>query len=309
MNTVKEISFLETERNIMQKSANNAIVEWYANLSENLDPKYIDAAKGYGNVSAAVPVDAGKIHVDLPNSRTVVVDEHHTVKINVPVDPHPYMAEDDIYYKDPKAILILEPKFTITIDEDLKTAKITDVSYVEIKPDAIPTEVKKLEMRDKAICTIKELGERLSAYVGANDKDQKNAILEMFVEIEKNDKSAVSPKVETSHKYKNGNETINSKKNVEMYLNRLKGDELTFADYKMMDERMIKDLKAENPDKFESDIDFDSNLYAVMFLVNQRYESRNYTDNTKKVVFLKYHDSGKYLIEKIKVVPNSTILQ
>ena len=50
-----------------------------------------------------------------------------------------------------------------------------------------------------------------------------------------------------------------------------------------------------------------SSLNTMMYLINQRYEGQNYKDDTQKIIFVKYNE-GKYQIQKVVVVPNSTKL-
>ncbi len=290
---VKPIAYLSSEVVAMQKAARDAIVEWYKYLPKKLEQKYINMAI---DSIHSMTVAQDRIAVDRPNNRMIFVTQ--TVEIPISVDPHPYMKEPDIYYENPTAILKLKPTFTVEVGENLMSANITHVSYEEVLPDMIPTLTRKLEMRDSANRIVNALAEQLANYVSSPDAEYKKALWDMFVSSD--------GMVQVSHKYKNGKEKISSK-NAEKYLNHLKGTNLTFVNSKMMDENMVNKLNDEHP---ELGLVFDANLNTVMYLINQKYESKTYKDSTDKIVFLNYNDENeRYFINKIAVVPNSTKIE
>ena len=109
--------------------------------------------------------------------------------------------------------------------------------------------------------------------------------------------------VQVSHVSQNAKERI-ANRQAEKYLNCLKGLKWDVKTPTLIDEACANQLNTEYP---TLGLQFDPNLNTMMYLINQRYEGQNYKDDTQKIIFVKYNE-GKYQIQKVIVVPNSTKL-
>lgn len=288
---VYPIVYLSSEIEAMKNSAKDTIAKWYAHLPETLKAEYVNQAKGD---IPTYDIDPANIKIDSRDGKTIIVKNIKDIEFNI----EPKLDYDKIYYEDLTASMKITPSFKIIVANDFKTVESMEVTYGEPNINNPRTRKEKLEMRNEAMSMINELCERLSTYVNANAKEQKTDILEMF--------EAIDNGVKVSHKFKNGKEKIDSR-TVKKYLDRLNGTNLTFADSKMINENMVNELNAKYP---ELGLVFDSNLYTIMYKINQRYESKTYKDSTDKIVFLNYNDKNKeYRINKIEVIPNSTKIE
>lgn len=177
----------------------------------------------------------------------------------------------------------IAPTFVVSVDETLKKAKISLKSYkcVNEKNTQPVTDSIKLERRRRADTFIQEFAERLSVYVSSGDAEQKAHIENMF--------STAENSVQVSHLPRHGSEKT-KKESAKKYLSLLNGSSLNMENIHL--------------DKM------DSNLDTLIYVVDQEYQSDTYSDYTKKKIFLTY-DAVKesYVIEKIEVVPNSTVIR
>lgn len=66
---------------------------------------------------------------------------------------------------------------------------------------------------------------------------------------------------------------------------------------------MLSQLKSEKKSN-------NSNLNTLVFVINQDFKSKAYSDYTQKKIYLTYNaETETYSIDKIEVVPNSTKIQ
>ena len=150
-------------------------------------------------------------------------------------------------------------------------------------------------MRTKADKLVSIFTHKLSEYVATNNAQQKEELLNMF--------ECGKTQVQVSHVSQNAKERI-ANRQAEKYLNCLKGLKWDVKTPTLIDEACANQLNTEYP---TLGLQFDSSLNTMMYLINQRYEGQNYKDDTQKIIFVKYNE-GKYQIQKVIVVPNSTKL-
>ncbi|MDR0971962.1 MAG: hypothetical protein LBM25_06240 [Bacteroidales bacterium] len=267
----KRNPYTHNELASMKAMAQKAISNWYAELPNNLDKKYADEAIGL----AAMKVAESEIKGSL-DKQSFVSKDVPKIEINIHFEVAP--EEVAFYDANPMSYYTLSPKFTVTINDDLKTAQVTNVDYTkgEIK-NPLPNGEK--EKRSAAAHIVAQnFANQLSAYVINPTDENRTKLKEMFV-----DNNAT---VEVSNISKQGKERIEIR-SVEKYFSRLKAKEIV--------------IKLEHPVEI-------GNLEIIECPIDQDYFSKTYSDNTDKVLFLKYNN-GSYLIEKIMVKPGSTILK
>lgn len=267
------IQFLTSDKKDMKKAAQNAIIKWYANLPQTLDKQYVEQA-----VTAIKPmnISTNDITMNLPESQNFTITDVPTIKIDI--DPHQFISNDDEpLYTEPAAYIIITPIFNVSVDDSFKSAKIS-VSYV-IKETIKPIADKEKELRRSAAnSVIAELVKHLSTYITSRDTEQKTIIENMFDTTKSN--------VEVSYLPKHGTEKI-KKESAQKYLSLLKGSSLNLD---------VNNLEVVNP-----------NWDSLIYTVSQKYQSKTYSDYTKKRIYLTYDSTkGTYVINKIEVVPNST---
>lgn len=267
------ISFLTSEKIAMINAAKTAIIEWYARLPQTLDDQYLKQS-----ISGIRPitVTADNINANLPHSYSFTIT--NVKDITIDIDPFQFINESEKnLYTNPSATLIVAPSFNITVDESFNKADIMVEYFIKetIKPT---TDNEKIARRDAAEATIAELAKELSLYVSSRDEEQKHKIQSMFNTNEGH--------VEVSCLSQNGTERIDSK-TAQKYLSLLRGTSLDFIDYTL---EVI-----------------DSNCETIVYIINQDFKSKTYSDYTQKKVYLKYDvENEAYYIDKIEVVPNST---
>lgn len=273
--SAEKIAYMSSEISAMQESVRSAVVDWYANLPEKIDLKYKkDAIMEFASVTLSAS-DIKEIQQDKKNPRTFIIKG--TPQIKVDLDPYTFIKEDEAnLYTDPVAYKILEPTFNVNVDASLKTADITNVSYKEVKIVEPIKDQKLEEMRTNANNTVSEYANQLSYYVQSPSKDAKTILTSKFV--------SPKAKMEVSYMPKNGKEKIKTE-NCGQYIDRVKGESLNMS----VDNQTV-----------EGD--------CVVYTVTQKYSGKSYSDVTKKRIYMKY-DSAKesYLIDKIEIVPNSTV--
>lgn len=286
--TAKSIDFLNSEVKTMKQLAEQAIIDWYANVQQNLEQKYIDQA-----IAPIAPIAMESIKFDSQNGKTFKVGQIKEILISI--DPKPYMTEPEVYYENPTAILTVKPSFIVTINDDLTGIASLEVVYEELPVEAPKTAFEKMEMRTKADKLVSIFTHKLSEYVATNNAQQKEELLNMF--------ECGKTQVQVSHVSQNAKERI-ANRQAEKYLNCLKGLKWDVKTPTLIDEACANQLNTEYP---TLGLQFDSSLNTMMYLINQRYEGQNYKDDTQKIIFVKYNE-GKYQIQKVIVVPNSTKL-
>lgn len=272
----KPISFLASDKKDMKSAAQNAIIEWYANLPQTLDKQYAEQS-----VSAieAMNVSSDDIVFNLPESQSFTIAEVPTVKVDI--DPYQFISDEDkLLYANPAAYIIVAPVFDVSVDDSFKNAALS-VSYV-VKETVKPIADKEKELRRSTANTVvAEFTKQLSIYVSSRDAEQKIAIENLFATAESN--------VEVSHLPKRGPEKI-KKESAKKYLSLLKGSSLNFG---------VDNLEVVNP-----------NWDSLIYTVNQKYQSKAYSDYTQKRIYMTYDATKEtYVINKIEVVPNSTKIE
>lgn len=273
--SVKKIDFLNSEKKRMLDAAKNAIVEWYANLPQTLDQQYSEQS-----ISEIQPIEitANDITAKLPDSKIFTIS--NVKNIEIAIDPYQFIKDSEMHlYTNPSASLIITPTFNITVDDSFDKANVSvEYSVQTIKPTNDNDKVNQLRA---AQVTFEKLAKELSSYVSSKNEELKSNIQSMF-----NAKSTV----QVSYLLKNGKEKINNRA-VTKYLSLLKGSSLNFIDYTI-----------EIPDA--------SNLNTLVFVINQDFKSKTYSDYTQKKIYLTYNEETEtYSIDKIEVVPNSTKIQ
>lgn len=273
--SVKKIDFLDSEKKKMLDAAKNAIVEWYANLPQTLDQQYSEQS-----ISEIQPIEitANDITAKLPDSKIFTIS--NVKNIEIAIDPYQFIKDSEMHlYTNPSASLIITPTFNITVDDSFDKANVSvEYSVQTIKPTNDNDKVNQLRA---AQVTFEKLAKELSSYVSSKNEELKSNIQSMF-----NAKSTV----QVSYLLKNGKEKINNRA-VTKYLSLLKGSSLNFIDYTI-----------EIPDA--------SNLNTLVFVINQDFKSKTYSDYTQKKIYLTYNEETEtYSIDKIEVVPNSTKIQ
>lgn len=273
--TVKKIDFLDSEKKEMLDAAKKAIVEWYANLSQTLDKQYSEQS-----ITEIQPIEitANDITAKLPDSKIFTIS--NVKNIEIAIDPYQFIKDSEMHlYTNPSASLIITPTFNITVDDSFDKANVSvEYSVNTIEPT---TNDKKINQLVAAQSAIEKLAKELSSYVSSKDEELKSNIQSMF-----NAKSTV----QVSYLLKNGKEKINNRP-ANKYLSLLKGSSLNFIDYTI-----------EIPDA--------SNLNTLVFVINQDFKSKTYSDYTQKKIYLTYNEETEtYSIDKIEVVPNSTKIQ
>lgn len=273
--SVKKIDFLNSEKKRMLDAAKNAIVEWYANLPQTLDQQYSEQS-----ITEIQPIEitANDITAKLPDSKIFTIS--NVKNIEIAIDPYQFIKDSEMHlYTNPSASLIITPTFNITVDDSFDKANVSvEYSVQTIKPTNDNDKINQLVAAQSAI---EKLAKELSSYVSSKDEELKSNIQSMF-----NAKSTV----QVSYLLKNGKEKINNR-TVTKYLSLLKGSSLNFIDYTI-----------EIPDA--------SNLNTLVFVINQDFKSKTYSDYTQKKIYLTYNEETEtYSIDKIEVVPNSTKIQ
>ena len=286
--TAKSIDFLNSEVKTMKQLAEQAIIDWYANVQQNLEQKYIDQA-----IAPIAPIAMESIKFDSQNGKTFKVGQIKEILISI--DPKPYMTEPEVYYENPTAILTVKPSFIVTINDDLTGIASLEVVYEELPVEAPKTAFEKMEMRTKADKLVSIFTHKLSEYVATNNAQQKEELLNMF--------ECGKTQVQVSYVSQSAKERI-ANRQAEKYLNCLKGLKWDVKTPTLIDEAYANQLNTEYP---TLGLQFDSSLNTMMYLINQRYEGQNYKDDTQKIIFVKYNE-GEYQIQKVVVVPNSTKL-
>ena len=286
--TAKSIDFLNSEVKTMKQLAEQAIIDWYANVQQNLEQKYIDQA-----IAPIAPIAMESIKFDSQNGKTFKVGQIKEILISI--DPKPYMTEPEVYYENPTAILTVKPSFIVTINDDLTGIASLEVVYEELPIEAPKTAFEKMEMRTKADKLVSIFTHKLSEYVATNNAQQKEELLNMF--------ECGKTQVQVSYVSQSAKERI-ANRQAEKYLNCLKGLKWDVNTPTLIDETYANQLNTEYP---TLGLQFDPSLNTMMYLINQRYEGQNYKDDTQKIIFVKYNE-GEYQIQKVVVVPNSTKL-
>lgn len=286
--TAKSIDFLNSEVKTMKQLAEQAIIDWYANVQQNLEQKYIDQA-----IAPIAPIAMESIKFDSQNGKTFKVGQIKEILISI--DPKPYMTEPEVYYENPTAILTVKPSFIVTINDDLTGIASLEVVYEELPVEAPKTAFEKMEMRTKADKLVSIFTHKLSEYVATNNAQQKEELLNMF--------ECGKTQVQVSYVSQSAKERI-ANRQAEKYLNCLKGLKWDVNTPTLIDETYANQLNTEYP---TLGLQFDPSLNTMMYLINQRYEGQNYKDDTQKIIFVKYNE-GEYQIQKVVVVPNSTKL-
>lgn len=282
--TVEAKDILTSESEYMNNLASDAIVAWYKELPQNLDAQY----EYYVNNIISFPSVSGMGVKLQQNGKTFTAIGNPIEIIYKPIIPE----ESKHLYTKPSGTINITPSFTIVFNDDLTSIKDFDIKYTHSTP-RVETDSAKVAHYEAARSAMNDFSNTLSEYVNDNDNNTeiREALVAMFVDS-KNDEVAVSHR----NKYDN-KEKIDHRK-AEKYLQRLKGNNLTFGIPAFID-----------GDNQELGLNYDPNLNTVMFEVNQFYDGKNYKDETRKIVVLKQQDNGSYLIEKIIVVPESTILK
>lgn len=266
------IEFLTSDKRNMRNLAKKFIINWYANLSTNLDKEFLK--------QAVVPMEPMQIvekdiHLNLPENRNFVIKDVPEIKIFI--DPYQYI-DDKQLYTDPVAYMILKPIFDIAIDNTLSKVETVKVSYVVkeiIKPQ---TDKAKEERRNMASQVVENYLNMLSNYATTRNIEQKTDIKNMFIDF--------NNEIEVSYLAKNGKEKI-KKQTLNKYLNRLKAKNLT--------SKVIEVLLE------------DSNMEQLIYVIHQEYRSKTYNDNTHKKIYLNFDVlKNTYVIDKIEVVTGST---
>lgn len=274
--TVKKIDFLDSEKNAMLVTAKNAIIDWYKNLPQTLKQEYSEQS-----ITEIQPIEikADDIKANLPNNKNFTITVDKNIEINI--DPYQFIKDSEMHlYTNPSASLTITPTFNITVDDSFKKARVSSVEY-SVNTIEPTTNDKKINQLVAAQSAIEKLAKELSSYVSSKDEELKSNIQSMF-----NAKSTV----QVSYLLKNGKEKINNR-TVTKYLSLLKGSSLNFIDYTI-----------EIPDA--------SNLNTLVFVINQDFKSKTYSDYTQKKIYLTYNEETEtYSIDKIEVVPNSTKIQ
>lgn len=286
--TAKSIDFLNSEVKTMKQLAEQAIIDWYANVQQNLEQKYIDQA-----IAPIAPIAMESIKFDSQNGKTFKVGQIKEILISI--DPKPYMTEPEVYYENPTAILTVKPSFIVTINDDLTGIASLEVVYEELPVEAPKTAFEKMEMRTKADKLVSIFTHKLSEYVATNNAQQKEELLNMF--------ECGKTQVQVSYVSQSAKERI-ANRQAEKYLNCLKGLKWDVNTPTLIDETYANQLNTEYP---TLGLQFDPSLNTMMYLINQRYEGQNYKDDTQKIIFVNYNE-GEYHVQKVVVVPNSTKL-
>ncbi len=270
------VKYLTSDKKDMKNAAQNAIIEWYANLPKTLDEKYTEQSV---TAIKALNVSYDEIKMSLPESHNFTVTDVPAIKVQI--DPYQFINDNDRQlYTNPEAYMIIAPIFNVSVDDTFNKADVS-ASYV-VKETVKPiTDTTKTERSKTANAVITEFTKQLSTYVNTRDAAQKAFIENMFETAEST--------IEVSHLPKRGPEKINTK-SAQKYLSLLKGSSLNLTFY--------------NPQVISPNWD------SLVYTVNQEYKSKTYSDYTQKRIYLIY-DSGKktYLINKIDVVPNSTKIE
>lgn len=270
------IKYLTSDKNDMKAAAQNAIVEWYANLPQTLDKQY---AEQFVSTIKSMNVSANDIVFSLPESQSFTITDVPTIKVDI--DPYQFISDEDKpLYTEPAAYIIVAPVFNVTVDGSFKNADLS-VSYV-VKDIVKPIADKEKELRrSTANAVITEFAKQLSTYVSSREAERKVQIENMFETTESD--------IEVSHLPKRGSEKI-KKESAQKYLSLLKGSSLNL---------LVNNVEIVNP-----------NWDSLIYTVNQEYQSKSYSDYTQKRVYLTYDATkGTYVINKIEVVPNSTKIE
>ena len=273
---VTSIDFLTSEEKAMKTAAKKAVVDWYKHLPQRLDRQYSEQAKTGGVKPKEISSNDFKLTKKQGRSFTATF----APEIKVEVDPYKLKfisEEDSSVYTNTETYIVLAPTFEILVDNTFKTAKVVSVSYEEKSPIKPVSDSAKVARRNVANRVIDEFLKQLSAYIPSREVEQQESVKNMF--------DAKSSDIEVSFLSKNGSETrkIDS---VKEYLTLLRGLALNFT--------VVK-------------VDADSNWEHVIYTVDQKYQSKTYSDHTQKLIHLTYDSSrNTYLVSKIKVIPGTT---
>ena len=271
------VQFLDSDKREMKTAVQNAIAEWYQNIPQTLDQKYVDQAI---SPIEAIPVSREEISVKLPKSRDIGEVRGPKI-ITIAIDPKPQIEGNEQLYSNPQAFLKVTPVFAVSVDKSNKKANINSVRY-ETETIWPKTDAMKVELKNKADAVVEEFAQRLSSYVSERDAEKKAEIEELF-NVEGNE-------VEVSYLRQNGTERI-TKKPVQKYLSLLKGSDLKIV-----------------VDKDKAEV-LDANFQSLEYTVNQEFHSKPYSDHTQKTIYLTYdQEKDTFVIDKITVVRNSTEL-
>ena len=265
------IEYLTSDKVSMLETAKKYIVEWYANLPNTLNDKYVQMS-----INDIIPmkIDLKDVQKDrLPNSKNFEISS--VPKIRIKIDPYQYIEDSEkLLYTDPVSYMVLRPKFNISIDNTLKGIDNITVEYIEkdiVKPIK---DTEKKDRQDKAKEAIEILNNRLSNYVADKNGETKSMVETLFVDEK--------VEVEVSYMFKNGTERRN-KKPVKKYLSLLKG--LTLR----MD---LENIEVSDP-----------NWNSIVCTVKQQYRGVAYSDETIKKIYFNFNQSkGQYMVSKIEVV-------
>lgn len=265
------IEYFTSDKVSMLETAKKHIVEWYANLPNTLNEKYVQMSI---DDLKPMKIDQKDVQKDgLPNSKNFEISA--VPEIRIKIDPYQYIEDSEkLLYTDPVSYMILRPKFNISIDNTLKGIDNITVEYIEkdiVKPIK---DTEKEARQDKAKEAIETLNNRLSNYVVDKNDETKSMVETLFVDEK--------VEVEVSYMLKNGSERRN-KKSVQKYLSLLKGITLT------MD---LENIEVNDP-----------NWDSIVCTVNQQYRGVTYSDETIKKVYCNFNQSkDQYIVSKIEVV-------
>lgn len=282
-------SIFDSESAYMKQKVAERIAAWYNDIPSNLDAKYSKYITGNKGIK---PVNVNGIEIKQNGKNFTATGK------SVEIDYVPEIDESSLYlYTDPIATISITPSFNIEFGDDLATIVSQNVVTKDNIKEAT-TDSEKVQHYETARKALNDFSNSLSEYVADNKKEGREKIMIMFTDA-KNDEVAVS------HRSKfNNKENINQRK-ADQYLKLLSGKNLTFESIDYIDSSKASLLNVEYP---ELNLSYDPNLYTIMFDVIQIYDGNNYKDKTRKIIVMKNQDDNTYQIDKILVVPNSTII-
>lgn len=269
----KSINYLTSDKLRMKETVIDAIMQWYADLPQNLDREYVSQSI---KTIEGMSVSRDDIKFRLPESQKLTVDNVPSILIHI--DPYQYIDEaDKNLYTDPSAYMIIAPTFNVRVDDSFKKADMKVTYNIKSIQKPIPDQEKEYR-HSEAEKVYSQLAALISEYVETRDENAREAFSNIFQSPES--------EVEVSYISNKGNEKI-KKESVEKYLSRLKGTsiEMSAAEFILV-----------HP-----------NWESIVYVVNQRYQSKRYSDLTQKQIHMNFDtDKRTYLVEKVEVVPNST---
>lgn len=270
--TKKTLKYTSAEKKAMEDAAKNSVIDWYASLPNNIDGKYQQQST---MEISPVTLTQNNIKGVFDKNFHYIIEESPSINIYVPFEVPE--EEQAFYESNPTAYYQLDIIFDFTFDDNLNP--VMNVSYKEgeLVP---PTYTEEKEHRQDLAQTLAEdFYNNLMRFVKEPTKQNRNELMNMF-------DNKTKDIVEVSYIGKNTNEKIRSRV-AENYFSR---------------------LKATNMEIEYEQAQYGPNMENVIFPFLQTYNSSQYNDYTQKELHLKYVD-GKYVIEKIMVIPNSTRLQ